>query len=114
MFGFFIYWSSLGGRTISSEIYSDVQQVTGEFMQCLADSGVVIYGSVTCPACARLASEYGGYQNMAPIYVECTEDPERCLAEMQVDYVPAVLINGEVFSGWGSPEVLSQATGCPL
>ncbi len=84
------------------------------FMQCLDDAGVVIYGSRTCPACARLSQEYGGYDMMSPIYVECTVYPERCQQEMLVNYVPAVQIRGEIFEGWGSPQNLSIVTGCPL
>ncbi|MFW5853236.1 MAG: hypothetical protein ACOCU8_01175 [Patescibacteria group bacterium] len=82
--------------------------------ECLAEAGVVIYGSRTCPACARLVEEYGGYENMKPIYVECRDEPERCNQEMLVDYVPAVQINGEIFEGWASPEVLAEVVGCQL
>ncbi len=84
------------------------------FIECLANEGVVIYGSKTCPACARLSGEYEGYDNMELIYVECTEDYERCNDEMLVGYVPAIQINGEIYDGWGSPENLAKETGCTL
>ena len=82
--------------------------------ECLAEAGVVIYGSRTCPACARLVKEYGGYENMEPIYVECQDEPERCNREMLVNYVPAVQIKGEVFEGWASPAVLAEFVGCQI
>jgi hypothetical protein len=84
------------------------------FVECLAEKGVIIYGSKTCPACASLAEEYGGYENMKPIYVECSEEWERCDKEMLVGYVPAIQINGELYDGWGSPENLAKETGCEL
>ncbi len=84
------------------------------FIDCLADAGVVIYGSNTCPACAKLSEEYGGYEKMGPIYVECSEEWERCSKEMLVGYVPAVQINGKLFNGWGSPENLAKETGCDI
>ncbi len=84
------------------------------FIDCLADVGVVIYGSKTCPACRNLSDQYGGYDKIESIYVECTEERERCNKEMLVNYVPAVQINGEVFDGWGSPENLAKETRCKL
>ncbi len=84
------------------------------FVECLADAGVVIYGSNTCPACAKLSEEYGGYEKMGPIYVECSEEWERCNKEMLVGYVPAIQINGEIFEGWGSPKNLAEETGCKI
>ncbi len=84
------------------------------FVECLAENGVVIYGSRTCPACASLSEEYGGYEKMKPIYVECTVEQERCIEEMLVGYVPVVQINGEIFDDWGSPENLARETGCRI
>ncbi len=84
------------------------------FMECLVNKGVVIYGSKTCPACRSLSEEYGGYEKMEPIYVECTEEAQRCIEEMLVGYVPVVQINGKLFDDWGSPENLGKETGCRL
>ncbi len=90
------------------------KEITNSFIQCLAGNGVVIYGSRTCPACKKLSEEYKGYDNMDLIYVECTEDYERCKEEMLVGYVPAIQINGEIYNKWGSPENLAKETGCEL
>lgn len=84
------------------------------FISCLKDSGVVIYGSATCPACIQLLNEYENTEVLKPIYVECNTEPERCQAEMLVNYVPAIQINGEVFDVWGSPENLAEITNCEL
>ncbi len=90
-----------------------------EFIYCLEDAGVVIYGSSTCPACAQLEQEYSGYETIKPIYLDCSgrgakEETERCMDEMQTNFVPEVQIEGEVFNDWASPKNLAQATGCQL
>ncbi len=90
------------------------EEISQDFFECLKEKGVVIYGNRTCPACARLAEEFGGYDAMSLIYVECTEEMERCNQEMLVNYVPAVQINDELFEEWGSPENLAKETGCEL
>lgn len=84
------------------------------FITCLKDSGVVIYGSATCPACIQLLNEYENAEVLKPIYVECNTEPEKCQEEMLVNYVPAIQINGEVFDVWGSPENLAEITNCEL
>ena len=85
-----------------------------EFNKCLADNGVVIYGTVFCPACNALVENLGGYEKVKPIYVECSEEEERCREETKTIYVPEIQINGEVYEGSRSLEALSQLTGCDL
>lgn len=93
--------------------------VNDNFIQCLADAGVVIYGSSTCPACAQLEEEYSGYKTIKPIYLDCSgrgteEETQRCMNEMKTRYVPEIQIKGELFEGWGSPETLAEEVGCQL
>ena len=85
-----------------------------EFNNCLADNGVVIYGSAWCPACNALVETLGGYEKVEPIYVECTEEEQRCTEETKTNYVPEIQINGEVYEGPRSLEDFSQLTGCEL
>ncbi len=84
------------------------------FIECLADSGVVIFGSSTCPYCLQLLGEYEGYAGINEIYVDCVYNTERCNNEMLADFVPSLQINGEFIDIWASPEALSQKTGCEL
>lgn len=84
------------------------------FVQCLADAGVVVYGSNTCPACTQFANSLGGYDVIAPIYVECTSEWERCSVEMQGNFVPEIQINGVLYEGSRAPEELALVTGCEL
>ena len=81
-------------------------------VSCLADRGVLIYGSRTCPSCVVLINQFGGYDVIGPIYVECADDQERCIQEMQGRYVPEIQIGGEIYNGPRTPEALAEITGC--
>lgn len=95
----------------SGEVAGDL---SSEFIQCLADEGVVIYGSKTCPACSDLAESFGGYEAISSIYVECSEERERCAKEAETGYVPEIRIGGELYEGPGTPRNLAEETGCEL
>ena len=83
-----------------------------DFNQCLADNGVVIYGSEWCPACNSLVEILGGHEKVNPVYVECTIEQERCQREQMTGYVPEIQIYGEVYQGSRSLESLAEITGC--
>ena len=83
-------------------------------VSCLEEEGVVIYGSVTCPFCTELANEFGGYEVIDSIYVECTEEPDRCDEEMIGRGVPEIQIEGEMYQGSREPAAIGQAVGCEL
>ena len=85
-----------------------------EFNQCLADSGLVIYGSEWCPACKALVETLGGDDKVKPVYVECTTNQEICEENKKTNYVPEIQFNGEVYEGHRTLEALSQLTGCKL
>ncbi len=83
-----------------------------EFIQCLVDSGMVVYASKTCPACTSLARLFGGYERVENLFVICSEERERCNTEMKRTSVPEIQINGELFKGERSLENFAQETGC--
>ncbi len=82
------------------------------FIKCLEDSGVIIYGSRTCPACTALANDFGGYEKIESIYIECSQEPERCDLEMKDFFVPEIQIQGELYEGARTLEGLSERTNC--
>ncbi len=91
------------------------QEISDDFIKCLEDAGVVIYGSEWCPACTALVESLGGYQKVDSIYVECTIEEERCSEEMKTEFVPEIQIKGELFeSGVIPPEVIGNKVGCEL
>jgi hypothetical protein len=88
-----------------------------EFISCLKEAGVVIYGSSVCPACAQLEKEYGGKEVLKPIYLDCSgrgpeQETKECNEKLQTGFVPEIQINGALFDAWGSPQALAQETGC--
>ncbi len=84
----------------------------GELVDCLDEEGVTIYGSEWCPYCTELAEAFGGYDTVDPIWVECTEEEQRCEEEMQGQGVPEIQINGELYEGPRDPESIAQEVGC--
>jgi len=84
------------------------------FNDCLADNGMVIYGSDTCPHCRTLVSLLGGYDVASSVFVECGKNRERCNEETQTNYVPEIQLNGEIYEGGKTLESLGEATGCSV
>ena len=84
------------------------------FNDCLADEGMVIYGSDWCPACSQLVEMLGGYEAVSSVYVECTEEQQKCQQEMIGTGVPEIQIDGEMYEGARELEALGKATGCEL
>ncbi len=85
-----------------------------DLINCLKEEGVVIYGSIYCPACTALAERFGGYEMISPIYVECSQEWERCDREIQAGYVPEIQIKGEVYQGPRELESIAEAAGCNI
>lgn len=87
-----------------------------EFNECLAENGMVIYGSEFCPVCTALVEELGGYEAAKPVYVECTEpeNEQRCEEEKQTDVFPEVQMDGEVQDWPLEVHELGELAGCSL
>ncbi len=90
------------------------QSPSSEFIQCLADSGMVVYASKTCPACTSLAAQFGGYDFVENLFVFCSDDREACDKNMQTNYVPEIQYNGNLFEGDRSIEAFAKLTNCEL
>ena len=92
----------------------DISYSEGEiekFVNCLAENNFVIYGADWCGYCQQLVSQFGDYDIVAPIYVECTEKEELC-KEKGVTGYPTILLNGERFPGGRNFSDFAQYTGC--
>jgi thiol-disulfide isomerase/thioredoxin len=85
-----------------------------EFNECLAEKGIVIYGSEWCPACQSLVETLGGYDKVKSVYVECNTNPQRCANEAKTEYIPEIQFNGEVYKGQKTIQALSSLTNCPM
>ena len=91
---------------------STYEDSTEGMIQCLADSGLAIYGSKSCPACVNLVKSLGGMELVDPIYLECSEEIQKCNEEKMTNYVPEIQINGELFEGKRTLENFAKETGC--
>lgn len=101
-------------KITETEKETEIEKEPETFVQCLADEGVIIYGMRTCPACKQLADSFGGYDAISLIYVECTEEQERCRNEMKTKYVPEIQIMAELYKEGRTPEALAKTTGCAI
>ncbi len=92
----------------------DVVAEEGDLIGCLEQNGVRIYGAEWCPACSRLAESLGGYDVVDPIWVECTDEQQRCQQEMHGSGVPEIQINGQLYQGSRDPEAIAEEVGCSI
>jgi protein-disulfide isomerase len=87
-------------------------ETLGAFAQCLADKGVVMYGSKYCGHCNNQKKMFGDSFKYIT-YIECTEQMQTC-QDNGITGVPAWIINGQKYTGEQSIERLSQLSGCEL
>ncbi|MFW6220800.1 MAG: glutaredoxin domain-containing protein [Nanoarchaeota archaeon] len=100
---------------ISDESASEVNlEGLYEFNQCLAENGIVIYGSSTCPYCGQLVELLGGSDAVKPVYVECTQNQQKCMDEMLGRGVPEIQLDGELYEGQRTIDDLAKATNCQI
>ncbi len=88
--------------------------VSDELIQCMASKGLLIYARSTCPACKQLVASLGGQEIVKPIYVECSENREKCTNNKKTGYVPEIQIKGELYQGSRAVGDLAAATGCKI
>jgi hypothetical protein len=84
-----------------------------EFNTCLADNGMVIYGANWCGYTSQVVELLGGFNAIAPVYIECTENQALC-AEEGIQGYPTLRLNGGAYQGARTLKDFSQATGCPV
>jgi hypothetical protein len=83
------------------------------FAQCLASKGITMYGANWCSHCQNEKKAFGNSFKLVP-YVECPEDPKKCLAAGITGYPTWVFPDGRKLEGEQGLEKLSQESGCQL
>ncbi len=79
--------------------------------KCLAEKGVKMYGSDTCPYCQNQKKMFG--EDFTKInYINCDFDKSVC-AEKGITGYPVWEIDDKMSAGLKSLEELAAATGCP-
>lgn len=82
-----------------------------DFAKCLAEKKVTMYGAEWCPACQKQKKEFGGAFKFVP-YVECPDDPQKCVAQGIEAYPTWEFPSGEKLVGLQTIETLSAKSGC--
>ena len=84
-----------------------------EFAGCLASQKLTMYGAVWCSHCQAQKALFGDSFKYVP-YVECTENPDRCIAEGIGSYPTWIDNKGVKYIGEQSLEKLGEISGCQL
>jgi len=81
------------------------------FAECLATKKLTMYGAVWCSHCKAQKALFGDSFKYAS-YVECTENPNECIAKGIESYPTWIDANGIKYEQ--SLEKLSEISSCPL
>ncbi len=87
--------------------------VLDPFARCLAERQLTMYGAYWCSHCKNEKAAFGDSFRYVP-YVECTQEPDRCVAAGVEGYPTWVLADGRRLVGEQGLEGLSRASGCTL
>lgn len=83
-----------------------------QFAQCLTESGAIMYGVDTCPACTQQKGIFGpSFSHIE--YIECRFDPAACQRENIQSY-PTWVFDGEHRIGVLDLYELASWTDCDL
>lgn len=81
------------------------------FAQCLRDKGVTMYGAEWCSHCQAEKDRFGESFRFVP-YVECPNEPQKCLDAGIEGYPTWMWPDGRKLVGEQGLERLSQESGC--
>ena len=90
-----------------------------DFAKCLASKNITMYGAEWCSHCQNEKKAFGDSFRYVP-YVECPNDPKKCLEKGITGYPIWVFPDGlsaqagKKLIGEQGLEKLSQESGCPL
>ena len=84
-----------------------------EFARCLSDKRAVMYGADWCPHCQNQKNMFGvTFRKIT--YVECPDDPKKCLEAGIQGYPTWIFADGSRIEGEASLDKLAKASGCEL
>lgn len=101
-FSIFIFWLRGGDKTTADPV---------SFAECLTEKGAVMYGADWCPHCQNQKRMFGGAFSLVN-YVECPDDPQRCLDAGIEGYPTWIFADGTKLTGEQKLETLAEKTGC--
>lgn len=83
------------------------------FAQCLAAKNITMYGAAWCPHCQNEKKAFGSSFKLVP-YVECPDDPQKCIDAGIAGYPTWIFPGGKKLEGEQGLERLSEESGCAL
>lgn len=83
------------------------------FAQCLAEKKITMYGADWCSHCQNEKKAFGDSFRFVP-YVECPDDPKKCMVAGINGYPTWIFPDGKKLEGEQGLKKLSQESGCPL
>lgn|SRR3989344_8969353 len=84
-----------------------------EFAQCLSEKGAIMYGADWCPHCQNEKKAFGSSFKFVN-YVECPDDPKRCLSAGISGYPTWIFPDGRRFEGEQGVDRLARESGCTI
>jgi hypothetical protein len=84
-----------------------------DFAKCLASKNITMYGAEWCLHCQNEKKAFGDSFKYVP-YVECPDEPQKCLNEGITGYPTWIFPDKRKLIGEQGLEKLSQESGCPL
>jgi hypothetical protein len=83
------------------------------FAQCLADKGVVMYGSYWCVHCQRQKQLFGDSFRFVT-YVECADNPKQCTDAGVQSFPTWKFKDGKTLVGEQTLDALGAESGCSV
>ncbi len=96
--------------SLTANAIEDISVSTSDFVSCLNDKGVVMYGFKDNPSVGAQLSLFGAYSKNVTL-IDCHITPEKCSA---VIIYPSWKVNGQIISSGLSLGMLSDLSGCKL
>ena len=92
---------------------SQLSSSLDDFAKCLALKNITMYGTYNCPHCLNEKKAFGSSFQYV-LYVECTQEPDKCVKAGITEVPTWVFPDGRKFVGEQGLEKLSQESGCAL
>ena len=102
--GIFVWRAGTGGKVGASVV---------ELAACLASKNITMYGADWCPHCQNEKRAFGDAFKQVP-YVECPDNPQKCIDAGIKSYSTWVWPDGKRLEGEQGIERLAEESGCNL
>jgi hypothetical protein len=97
---------------VNPELYLQTLEARKTFLSCLADSGLLLFGSAQSQATLTQMQLLGGPIYLDAIYVNCDGENTQACIDSGVTEVPAIAFDGQLYPGVRQVDELSSLTGC--